>query len=336
MSNNEQGDNLTEYLNDDYKIGFDMITAAILNEKNNHKESLEDALTIAMNYRSASSMALYKRNIETGLFHRFSFVENNNRLNYAGISDSCLVNYLNRNEAQFNIAGLDINFADKKTHIDILPIETFGNQNHILIIIDNNLTRPHVFNEVMQRGLKTILTNIELQDRIELARVTDSLTGIKNREGYYHRIGELFKNGTPRHLVFTITDLLKLKTINDKISHVAGDDYIRSCAESLHTYFRRKDGNHIYRIGGDEFVILSEKFSKEDVDVNIKKSNIILRKLMHKYSSCGTSMDFMINHGSAEISDELYSPQALYTAADNVLSENKKKVYSEARYERRS
>lgn len=335
MANQELDDDLIENINNEYKYGFEMVTEAILNGKHNYKASLEDALKIAMDFMCASSISLYRRVPDSNLFNRHSSVSSISNDKYLNIADSCIVGYINRIDRKYENMHFTINYPKKETQIDILPIETFGQINNIVIITDNDLTRPELFNDVIQKSLKTVLTNMELIDELERSKVEDSLTGIKNREGYYHRITQLFKNGTPEKLTFTIADLFRLKKVNDQISHIAGDDYIKNCAEALHTYFRRKDGNHIYRIGGDEFIILSEEYDAKTVSQNIKKSNTVLRKLMRGYLSKHRDMDFMINYGSAEISDEIRTPQDLYRTADNALSENKKKIYLEAGYERR-
>ena len=349
MSEFDNNDEEKNDFNNSYKYGFDMVTSAILGNSKDCHNSIQGSLELAMEYMGASSVVLYRRDRKTNLFNRFSASAISPKSKYLGISDSCLVNYLNRNDGCFNEVGLDINYVNKKTHIDIMPFETLGNYNNIIIVANNDLTKPQEFNSIMIRGLKSILTNMELMEQLqeekeqlkyekiqlEHDKLIDSLTGIKNRAGYYYRITELFKNGRPQHLVFTITDLLKLKSVNDEINHAAGDHYIKSCAEALHMYFHRADGNHIYRIGGDEFVILSEQFDKDTVESNIKKASTVLRNSMHQYAPNQIHLDYMINYGSAEICDGIDTPEALYKSADNELSNHKKRVYGEAGYDRR-
>lgn len=319
-----------------YEKGFDIVTGAVLNKEHNYSISLEKSLKIAMDYMGANSIALYRRdNNNPEIFNRFSFACNESYEEYSGISDSCIVNYVSRVDRNYSNTNFDINFPNKKTRIDILPIKTQDKFNYIIVIAGNDLEKPQLFNDIIQRSLEAVLTNMDLLDEIEQARVTDSLTGIKNREGYNLKISELFKNGSPQKLTYTIADLFRLKTVNDQIGHIAGDDYIKSCAEALHAYFKGRDGNHIYRIGGDEFVILSEQYDKETVNNLIKKSNIILRKHMHKYKEKNPNMDFAVNHGSAELSPEVNTLQALYKAADTELAKSKSKIYLESGYDRR-
>jgi GGDEF domain-containing protein len=51
-------------------------------------------------------------------------------------------------------------------------------------------------------------------------------------------------------------DLDGLKRINDRQGHASGDRYIKSAVSQLRSVFRR-DSDKIYRIGGDEFIVVS-------------------------------------------------------------------------------
>jgi GGDEF domain-containing protein len=62
-------------------------------------------------------------------------------------------------------------------------------------------------------------------------------------------------------------DLDNLKRVNDAQGHAAGDQYIKSAVSQLRSVFRR-DSDKIYRIGGDEFVVVSD-YSPELVLDNV-------------------------------------------------------------------
>jgi GGDEF domain-containing protein len=55
-----------------------------------------------------------------------------------------------------------------------------------------------------------------------------------------------------------LCDLDNLKRINDRQGHAAGDRYIKSAVSQLRSVFRR-DSDKIYRIGGDEFIVVSSR-----------------------------------------------------------------------------
>jgi diguanylate cyclase (GGDEF)-like protein len=86
--------------------------------------------------------------------------------------------------------------------------------------------------------------------------LTDPLTGLSNRRAFFSVANQQLKlyhrTGTAFRLLFV--DVNDMKTINDAFGHTAGDDALRTVAETLRTSFRRSD--IVARIGGDEFCVL--------------------------------------------------------------------------------
>lgn len=85
---------------------------------------------------------------------------------------------------------------------------------------------------------------------------TDVLTGLANRRAWERVLDEEERRfrrfGDPT--VIAITDLDRLKAINDQEGHAAGDRYIRRSAAALAGAVRATD--LVARLGGDEFGIL--------------------------------------------------------------------------------
>ncbi|WP_158542498.1 GGDEF domain-containing protein [Lujinxingia litoralis] len=86
-----------------------------------------------------------------------------------------------------------------------------------------------------------------------LAR-TDGLTGLRNRAAFDADIAALIADERPRDLLVVFCDVDGLKRINDDLGHRRGDELLEGFARELRRGFREVD--HIYRIGGDEFVLL--------------------------------------------------------------------------------
>ena len=87
----------------------------------------------------------------------------------------------------------------------------------------------------------------------------DSLTGLLNRHAYFADV-----NHNPKSITAIISiDMNGLKAINDASGHAAGDEAL----ETLSACFVRplKSKQSCYRIGGDEFLVVCRKTSKEDV-----------------------------------------------------------------------
>lgn len=90
----------------------------------------------------------------------------------------------------------------------------------------------------------------------------DMLTGLGNRNAYQKAIAEL-ENGDKKHKSIScfVFDLDGLKTTNDNLGHLAGDELLKAFAGVLkHTL---KGAYGIYRTGGDEFFALCPDLSDE-------------------------------------------------------------------------
>lgn len=86
----------------------------------------------------------------------------------------------------------------------------------------------------------------------------DPLTGVANRRQFDERLSLAIARGRhqPVALALLFLDIDHLKPINDRHGHAAGDQLIRSFAQRLKA--RVREGDLVARIGGDEFVVLSE------------------------------------------------------------------------------
>ena len=95
----------------------------------------------------------------------------------------------------------------------------------------------------------------ELEENKELLKrisYTDALTSVNNRTKY-SEVWRALKENTLEKMGVAYFDLNGLKQINDTNSHEAGDKYIRKAANIISEFFQ----DDCYRIGGDEFVVLS-------------------------------------------------------------------------------
>ncbi|HYH20752.1 MAG TPA: GGDEF domain-containing protein [Azospirillum sp.] len=135
------------------------------------------------------------------------------------------------------------------------------------------LTRPRglglaVVEDTGERVLESALAKLaEAQDLInqqqeriaylESLTMTDELTGLLNRRGFYgHLRRELAaaRRNPAAGGVLVMIDLDGFKAINDTHGHLAGDFYLRQVARLLQALVRAEDV--VARLGGDEFAVL--------------------------------------------------------------------------------
>ena len=111
-----------------------------------------------------------------------------------------------------------------------------------------------------------ILMSLALADRVkqareeglraELASRTDALTGLQNRRAY-EEVSELETERLKRYggdLSAIMVDINRFKQVNDLHGHSCGDALLRQVAARLRHHVRSND--HVFRMGGDEFLIL--------------------------------------------------------------------------------
>lgn len=112
-------------------------------------------------------------------------------------------------------------------------------------------------------GMFGWLTNIRRQDNLRALAVTDHLTGLYNRRGFFvlaeHQWQLAVRNRTSILLFFIDVD--HFKSTNDRFGHKEGDRALLDLANALRECFRSTD--IIGRVGGDEFAIITDYHSPD-------------------------------------------------------------------------
>jgi diguanylate cyclase (GGDEF)-like protein len=98
----------------------------------------------------------------------------------------------------------------------------------------------------------------DLYRQLEQQAVTDTLTGLLNRRGFYQTVeGMLLRNEQAgKFLVVLYLDLDGFKRINDSLGHDAGDQVLLWVSQQLKDCMRPYDV--LARMGGDEFTVVIE------------------------------------------------------------------------------
>lgn len=102
----------------------------------------------------------------------------------------------------------------------------------------------------------------------------DPLTKLKNREGLYQDTATLIMNYQPFTIIFI--DLDDFKSINDIYGHKVGDAYLIDFANHIQNEFKEILG--LYRMSGDEFVILCSSNDQNKVISRLLDTNFIMTK----------------------------------------------------------
>jgi diguanylate cyclase (GGDEF)-like protein len=121
-----------------------------------------------------------------------------------------------------------------------------------------------------------------LEERLEHQALHDPLTGLPNRRLFRDRVGQALRKQPPRQIAVLFVDLDNFKTVNDSFGHACGDAVIAAAARRLQGCAR--DGDTAARIGGDEFALLVEDVSLEQVTALADRVISALSKIPVEFS----------------------------------------------------
>ena len=118
--------------------------------------------------------------------------------------------------------------------------------------------------------LASEVSNHKLYKQMEKVSVTDLLTETYNRNAMNNKIMNIVdgKYKIKDHYGVVFVDVNGLKTVNDNEGHLAGDNLLKETARVLKETFKNCD---IYRVGGDEFLILVENKPEDEFNNMIEK-----------------------------------------------------------------
>ncbi len=111
---------------------------------------------------------------------------------------------------------------------------------------------------------QTIASQAERIAYLETLTMTDELTGLLNRRGFFshfHRELAHAQRDPAAGGVLVMIDVDGFKAINDTLGHEAGDALLRRLAAVLATVVRGQDV--VARLGGDEFTVLLTSIDPE-------------------------------------------------------------------------
>ena len=126
----------------------------------------------------------------------------------------------------------------------------------------------------------------EERDEARAVAFTDPLTGVKSKHAFAVQEGQMetkIIEGEAGRFGVIVCDVNGLKQVNDTLGHKAGDEYIRAACRMLCEYFKHSP---VFRVGGDEFVVLLEgrdydsrqeilKELNEKIEGNIGSSRVV-------------------------------------------------------------
>lgn len=152
-----------------------------------------------------------------------------------------------------------------------------------------------VLNDIQKRRMKK---------KFEQMRCIDSLTGLENRNKYMQVLQQM-EDQPVKNLGVVFLNLNGLKVTNDTYGQAYGDWLIYSTATALTGIFKE----HVYRTGGDEYVVLCTEISREDFERKVSK----LRGNIEQNKELSVSIGAVWDSGKRGIQEQIaYAGELMY------------------------
>lgn len=160
------------------------------------------------------------------------------------------------------------------------------------------------------------LRNADAHHAMSQRAETDALTGLRNH-GAFQRdlaldVGPPDEADGSRELSVLMMDLDRFKAYNDHHGHPAGDDLLQRVAGALKDSARA--GDHVYRYGGDEFVLILHGAGTEDAVTVAERLRAAVAAL-----SATDPTPVTITVGIAGLPGDAHDRAGLIAAADAAL-----------------
>lgn len=150
---------------------------------------------------------------------------------------------------------VEINTDGEREFFEIIKQPLFDENKHVKGIVG-------LINNVTAREL--------LRLSLEESAMMDDLTNVYNRRFFEQYTSSIEKNG--KYPISVISaDCNDLKKVNDTYGHLVGDEYIRMTALLFRTNIVIQHKGRIFRVGGDEFVIILTETSLEEAEEIVRK-----------------------------------------------------------------
>ncbi len=172
-----------------------------------------------------------------------------------------------------------------------------------------------------QVELRTLKLEQANQQLYEMAS-KDHLTGVKNRLTLETDVEEIIAGNKrhQQHFGLVMADIDWFKKVNDTFGHDFGDYVLKEFATLLKQHVREPD--FVYRIGGEEFVVIFNRISLEDLTGKVEELRSVIQNHSFKYGENETviTASFGVYHSSLLKAD---SYQEVLKSADHALYDSK-------------
>lgn len=172
----------------------------------------------------------------------------------------------------------------------------------------------------IQSLLRTRRFSLKLKEQMKKKSLRDPLTGLYNRR-YFDSIIEKEAERAKRYkhpIAFCMMDINNFKEVNDRYSHMMGDEVLKEIAGLLQDNIRESD--ILIRYGGDEFLLIMPETNGESVNV-VERINRKLKRWNEETDIIGFPLGIAIGHSHWLPGQERDIDRVIEEADENMYAE---------------
>lgn len=156
-------------------------------------------------------------------------------------------------------------------------------------------------------------------ETLEKIAFNDNLTGLLNRSAFERDLANIPLS----EMTLISFDLNNLKYYNDNYGHAYGDELLKLASKALCDCF-----SNVYRMGGDEFVVIEKNISENNIVSKINKFKDILDK-HNNVPGCRIILEIAAGYSSYEEKDTTY--EDILKRADKLMYKDKAAIKAVSR-----
>lgn len=228
---------------------------------------------------------------------------------------------------EYSKTGLYYESAKKRNIKYMYFVKLILNKEIIGALLVENMTNTGInvleidfFKSVID-SVTIYLQNVKCR-RLELEQMNkDGLTGTLNRKIFDADMREITRKCYELGEKYSIVmlDIDHFKMINDNYGHQCGDEALKTLVNIITESIR--DGDNLYRYGGEEFCIILPNTTPDDIVKRINEIRIEIQKKEISYN--GQRIHITCSFGIAGLPCDLKDPIEIVSRADKALYESK-------------
>lgn len=227
--------------------------------------------------------------------------------------------------AKENIVGT-MYIKEKKT-LEIVFFPIFQTKNYTAwgVLELTSKSSVKVMNHYVMNFLMGVFhyrRNKSKVENLQLLANTDEITGLYNQRKLASDLEQAINEHEKLHGTFSLMfiDIDHFKYVNDNFGHLVGSDILVQMGKAIKLQLRESD--HVYRYGGDEFVVIMPKIERGVV-------HSIALRVLKKISSMGFDVGqghkyfLTVSIGICEYPTDAKSAKAILKFADDMMYKSK-------------